>query len=140
LLSFSLFLRRAEAAFVEYDYAREALSDYVAASPRGPYSLYFRALHHFEMTIAMVWQAYNFVRKLTGIDPYEKGDDSRYGRLALIYNASRYWQRELPSDHLHNVWIGNEGIYTAKHNITFEESKLSLEEIGRGANRISSGK
>ena len=39
------FLRRAEAAFIEYDYAREALSEYVATSPRKP-SLYFRALHH----------------------------------------------------------------------------------------------
>jgi hypothetical protein len=48
------FLRRAEAAFIEYEHARGALSKYVEASPPKP-SIYFRALHHFEMTIAMLY-------------------------------------------------------------------------------------
>ena len=65
------FLRRAEAAFIEYEYAREALSKYVANRPRKP-SLYFRTLHHFEMTIAMLWRAYNFARQFTGVDLYPK--------------------------------------------------------------------
>jgi hypothetical protein len=57
------FLRRAEAAFVEYDHARGALSEYVEAARRKP-SVYFRTLHHFEVTIAMLYQAYNSVRKV----------------------------------------------------------------------------
>lgn len=47
------FLRRAEAAFVEYDHTRGILSEYVEADRRRKPSLYFRALYHFEMTIAM---------------------------------------------------------------------------------------
>jgi hypothetical protein len=132
------FLRRAEAAFIEYDYAREALSEYAANSRRKPYSLYFRALHHFEMTIAMLWQAYSFVRQFTGLDPYKNGDSSRYERLAKIYNDSRYFDHKLPPDHLHHIWISNDGIHTAKYSLSFEELKESLEEVGQFADSISS--
>jgi hypothetical protein len=130
-------LRRAEAAFIEYDHAREALSEYVATSRRNP-SLYFRALHHFEMAIAMLWQAYSFVRHFTGVDPYDKGDNSLYERLNEIYNTSRYLKRELPPDYLHPIWIRNDGVYSAKHSLSFEELKELLEEIGRGADSFSS--
>lgn len=57
------FLRRAEAAFREYEYARQALTEFVSAPSKKP-SLYFRALHHFEMTIAMLWQAYDLTSTL----------------------------------------------------------------------------
>lgn len=43
------FLRRAEAAFTEYEYARLALIEFVSAEPKKP-SLYFRASHHFADT------------------------------------------------------------------------------------------
>lgn len=131
------FLRRAEAAFVEYDHAREALSEYVATS-RSKLSLYFRALYHFEMTIAMLWQSYNFARQFTGVDLYESGDNSRYERLNLIYNASRYFDHKLSPDYLHHIWIRNDGVYSANHSISFEEIKECLEQIGRLADRISS--
>jgi hypothetical protein len=133
------FLRRAQAAFIEYDYAREALAEYVATLPQRKTSLYFRALHHFEITIAMLWQAYEAVRKLTGIDLFKPGDNSRYERLNQVYNHSRYSSPELPPDHLHRVRISNTGIHTAKYSLTFEELQEALEEIGRLADRISSG-
>jgi hypothetical protein len=131
------FLRRAEAAFIEYDHAREALSDYVANTRRKP-SLYFRALHHFEMTVAMLWQAYDFARKVIGKDPFKPGDDSRYERLHGVYNLSRYLNRDLSPEYLHHVWISNDGIHTAEYSLSFEELKESLEEVGRFADRISS--
>ncbi len=43
------FLRRAEAAFTEYEYARKTLIEFISEPSKKP-SLYFRALHHFEMT------------------------------------------------------------------------------------------
>jgi hypothetical protein len=131
------FLRRAEAAFIEYDHAREALSDCVA-NPRGKLSLYFRALHHFEVTIAMLWQAYNFVKQFTGMNPYENGDNSQYERLAKIYNASRYFNPDLPSNYLHHIWISNDGLYSADYSLSFEELRECLEEIGQFADSISS--
>jgi len=131
-------LRRAEAAFIEYDHAREALSEYVGTSSRREPSLYFRALHHFEMTIAMLWQAYDFTKQFTGTKPYKKGDNSRYESLNQIYNHSRYFDHKLPPDYLHYVWITNDGIHTADYSLSFEELKESLEEIGQFADRISS--
>jgi hypothetical protein len=133
------FLRRAEAAFIEYEYAREALSEYVANRPRKP-SLYFRALHHFEMTLAMLWQAYDFARKFTGVQAYKREDGSRYEHLNLIYNDSRHFDhKQLPSNHLQHIWIRNDGVYSANsHRISFEEMKECLEEIGRLADRLSS--
>jgi hypothetical protein len=134
------FLRRAEAAFIEYEYAREALSEYVANRPRKP-SLYFRALHHFEMTIAMLWQAYAFARNFTGVDAYPKGDkSSRRARLNLVYNDTRHFDhKQLSSNHLQHIWIRNDGVYSANNvSISFEEMKECLEEIGRLADRFSS--
>lgn len=132
------FLRRAEAAFIECEFARKALSEYVASSPSRPYSLYFRALHHFEMTIAMLWQAYSFARQFTRIDPYKKGDNSPYERLNRIYNDSRYFDHNLPPNHLHHIWTSNDGIHTANVSLSFEELKESLEEVGQCADSISS--
>ena len=133
------FLRRAEAAFIEYEYAREALSEYVANRPRKP-SLYFRALHHFEMTIAMLWQAYAFTIKFTGVDAYKRGDKSRYEHLNQIHNDSKHFDhRQLSSNHLQHIWIRNDGVYSANNNsLTFEEIKECLEEIGRFADSLSS--
>jgi hypothetical protein len=134
------FLRRAEAAFIEYEYAREALSEYVANRPRKP-SLYFRALHHFEITIAMLWQAYDFARKFTGVQAYPKGDErTRRAHLNLVYNDSRHFDyKRLSSNHLQHIWIRNDGVYSANnHSLSFEEMKVCLEEIGRLADRFSS--
>src|SRR5215203_6662110 len=91
------FLRRAEAAFIEYEYAREALSEYVANRPRKP-SLYFRTLHHFEMTLALLWQAYDFTYKATEkkYKIYDRGQNSHYERLNDLYNASRKYNPDLP--------------------------------------------
>ena len=132
------FLRRAEAAFIEYEQARAALSNFVAASPRKP-SLYFRALHHFEMTIAMLYQSYNFTRQLTGKDFFRGGDGSPYESLHHIYNSSRYFNVDLPYDHLHAVWITNAGITTSDYSLSFEQLTEFLEEVGQMANKIAGG-
>lgn len=142
LTQFSFFfLRRAQAAFIEYDYAREALSEYVAALPKRKIPLYFRALHHFEITITMLWQAYdfvnNFIRNDTDKKLYERGDKSRYERLNQVYIHSRHYI-PLPTHHLQRVRISNCGIHTAKYSLTFEELQESLEEIGQWADMISS--
>lgn len=134
------FLRRAEAAFVEYEHARLTLLECVEA-PRRTSSLYFRTLHHFEITIAMLYQAFDSIRKFTGTKLFVVGDGSTYERLNRIYNKSRHADpRMLPSGHLHPVWITNDGIHTATCNISFEELRSLLEEVGRFADSISSGK
>ena len=132
------FLRRAEAAFIEYEQARGALSKYVEASSRKP-SIYFRALHHFEMTIAMLYQSYNFTRQLTSKDFFRMGDGSPYESLHHIYNSSRYFNVDLPYENLHAVWITNAGVTTSDYSLPFEHLTEFLEEVGQMANKKASG-
>ena len=80
------FLRRAEAAFFTYEFARQALLDFEASVNHGPRktSVYFRALHFFEVCIAMHWQAIDLFRKLSKEDAYDKGDGSSIEKLHKI--------------------------------------------------------
>ena len=134
------FLRRAEAAFTEYEYARHALIEFASATSKKP-SLYFRALHHFEMTIAMLWQAYDFTRKIPRRKLFDKDDGSNYERLNWIYNVSRHFNpSELSSDHMHVVWLTNTGIQTDKYGVSFPELEEFLVEIGNLADSISQAK
>jgi hypothetical protein len=131
------FLRRAEAAFVEYERARATLGEYVQTRPRKP-SLYFRVLHHFEITIMMLYQAFDFGRRFVEVRLFEKGDGSDYERLNRIYNVSRHFDpANLPEDHLHAVWVVNDGIHTADCSLSFEEVGELMTELGRSADRLS---
>jgi hypothetical protein len=131
------FLRRAEAAFVEYDHARVALDEYVQTRPRKP-SLYFRVLHHFEVTVTMLYQALDFGRRFAEVKLFERGDGSKHERLNLIYNVSRHFDpAALPLDHLHAVWIANDGIHIADCSLTFRELGELLTELGQSADKVS---
>ena len=131
------FLRRAEAAFVEYEHARAALGEYVQTRPRKA-SLYFRVLHHLEMTVTMLYQAFDFGRRFADVQLFEKGDGSDYERLNRIYNVSRHFDpADLPIDHLHAVWVANDGIHIADCRLSFEELAELLRELGRSADRMS---
>ena len=134
------FLRRAEAAFTEYESACQALIEFVNAPSKRP-SLYFRALHHFEMTIAMLWQAYDLTKKALNHKLFNKGDGSDYERLNWIYNVSRHFNPlDLPSGQIHVIWLTNAGIQTEKHGVSFPELEEFLVEIGNLANSISQAK
>jgi hypothetical protein len=133
------FLRRAEAAFTEYEYARQTLIEYISTSSKMP-SYYFRALHHFEMTITMLWQAYDLTRKVLVLKKglFEKGDGSKYERLNWIYNVSRHFDpSKLPLGQIHMVWLNDGGIQTDKHGVSFQELEEFLVEIGNLADSIS---
>ena len=131
------FLRRAEAAFTEYEYARQALIEFVS-TPLKQSSLYFRALHHFEMTITMLWQAYDLTRRILKEKLFEKSDGSNYERLNWIYNVSRHFDpSELPLGQIHAVWLNNDGIQTDKYGVSFQELGEFLVEVGNLADSIS---
>jgi|ERR1051326_695679 hypothetical protein len=131
------FLRRAEAAFTEYEYARQALTEFVSAPSKKP-SLYFRALHHFEMTIAMLWQAYDLTRRVLKEKLFDKDDGSNYERLNWIYNVSRHINpSELSPGQIHVVWLSNTGIQTDKYEVSFPELEELLVEIGNLADNVS---
>ncbi len=136
-LAFAL-IRRAEGAVTDYEEAREHLTTLVAGNRS--ISLYFRCLRKFESTVAMLYQSLDFVRRALGIPLFTQGDGSPYERLNLIYNKSRHSNPEtLPAGHLHAVWIKNDGLHAARVNLTFDELRDLIRDIGRIADKLAKG-
>ena len=102
--------------------------------------MYFRALRHFEASIAALWQGLDFGRRAVGLDLFAKGDASVYERLNWLYNKGRHFDpAALPSSALHPLWLGNDGIRSHEHAATFVEMRDALSLLGRVARRISAG-
>jgi hypothetical protein len=136
-LAFAL-IRRAEGAVVDYEEARELLTDIVGGKRN--ISLYFRCLRRFESSVGMLYQSLDFARKALGVKLFIQGDGSPYERLNQIYNNSRHSNPEaLPAGQLHAVWIKNDGLYTDGANLTFAELRDLILDIGRIAEKLAKG-
>jgi hypothetical protein len=134
---FFALLRRADAAFADYDDAVQALEAFVRSVDG--VSSYFRSLRRFEGVVAMVCQFADLVRKDTGVKAFEKGDGSVCDRLRTIYNNGRHCSLgPLPEGHLHVVWITNDGLHTSDCAVTFTELRDVLCDLGQVADRVSS--
>ncbi|MDY7116041.1 hypothetical protein RAN53_06740 [Halomonas sp. SSL-5] len=136
-LAFAL-IRRAEGAVVDYEEACELLTDIVGGTRS--ISLYFRCLRRFESSVGMLYQSLDLVRKALGIQLFTQGDGSPYERLNQIYNKCRHSNPEaLPAEQLHAVWIKNDGLYTDGTNLTFDELRDLILDIGRIADKLAKG-
>lgn len=131
------FLRRAETAFLEYEIARMSLIGFINSNPEKP-SLYLKSLTHFEITITMVYQAYQLLMRLSDEKLFQKNDGSPLDRLNKIYNLIRHFDpSELPLKHFHAMWISNNGLHIENYNLSFEELEEIMIEIGELADRVS---
>ncbi|MCG2740704.1 MAG: hypothetical protein L6300_10785 [Syntrophaceae bacterium] len=131
------FLRRVEAAFTEYEYACKALGGFISSTPKSS-SLYFRTLHHFEMAISMMWQAYDFEIEKSGTPRFAKNDGSNYQRLNGIYNVSRHFNpSDLSAQNIHAIWLTNDGVKTENLEISYSETASFLIELGDMADEFS---
>jgi hypothetical protein len=110
------FIRRIDAAYAEYGLARQQVLELVKDG-NGRWSPYFRALHHFEVTISQLYMAMDSVRKKANHNFFNSGDGSFEEKLNRIYNASKHQiaQVELP------VWFSDTGVCTSKATLLFEE-------------------
>lgn len=136
-LAFAL-IRRAEGAVVDYEEARDLLMNIVNGNRS--ISLYFHCLRRFESSVGMLYQSLDFSRKAVGIQLFTQGDGSPYQRLNYIYNTGRHSNPEaLPSGQLHAVWIKNDGLYTDEANLSFDELRDLILEIGRTADKLAKG-
>ncbi len=136
------FLRRAEAAFREYQNARRTLVAYVKYG-REKGSVYFEALFHVEICIAQMWQAFDqttkFTKNASGENDklYERGDGSVYERLNSLYNISRHIGSNIPEDSNLPIWLTNESVEARDTKISFSELAKLLGEIGDWADKLS---
>ena len=133
------FMRRAEAAFQEYELARTALEAYVNGS-REAISKYFSSLYHFEQFIAHAYQAYMLSKPLLA-EPrtFENGDNSVLERLNKIYNHIKHCDSKLfagnfPENATASTWLSSQEIHCSDANITAPETVEILKEIAEYAN------
>ncbi|HEX9928039.1 MAG TPA: hypothetical protein VGB02_05765 [Pyrinomonadaceae bacterium] len=131
------YLRRAETAFLEYEIARKFLVDFINSNHERP-SLYLKSLTHFEVTITMVYQAYQLLMRISEEKLFQNNDGSLLERLHKIYNLIRHFNPfELPSKHFHAMWITNDGLQIENCSLSFQELKEIMIEIGEFADRVS---
>jgi len=135
------FLRHAEASFHEYENARFSLLDYIGGE-RQRISVYFKALFHFEICIAQMWQSFDQTMsikyRITGKKErlYEPGDGSSYECLNKLYNLSRYLENGVQKDSNIQLWLTRNGIEAKNVRISYDELASLLEEIGNWADTL----
>lgn len=102
-------LRRVQMALVEYQNGRTLLLLYLNESKKN-ISLYFQALSHFEIAVTLLYQAYDFLRKLAKkieskeTNFFETGDGSSLEKLNRLYNISKHLETStIPEGNLHHL-------------------------------------
>lgn len=128
------FVRRVEMVLSEYSRAREQLQDLISGNRR--WSPYYRALHHIEIAVALLYQAYDFSHKALNERLFEPADGSPLQRLNLIYGASKH---ELAAAE-DPVWLSNDGIETAQARLAFAEFEDLARTCARVAERLTTTK
>jgi hypothetical protein len=140
------FLRRVEGAFIEYELAREALGEFVEARKHKPeenrVSPYFKALLHFEIFVAQLYQAYEFLRTKSGMNFFDKGGGTIIEKFHKLYNSSKHmdkWikQGRIPSRATVAIWITNEGLESSDVKLSFTKMYEALAETAKFAKRNS---
>src|SRR5207302_1979964 len=82
---------------------------------------YFHSLGAFEAAVSSVYQGLVFAGKRIGGTLFDKGDGGELERMNHVYNTSRHYDpaKDLPPDHLHAVWLRNDGLHTTTDLLTF---------------------
>ena len=137
------FQRRAQIAFVEYAVARADTLRYLAALPDVSLSDYATALHHWETTLAALWQGLCLLGRFS--DPaakwYENGDGSKFERLNHMYNRMKHVDKAITAgqvlpDSMTPVWLANDGLKSVDHVLTYEEIAELLTDMEEVATLI----
>lgn len=135
-------IRRAEAAFQEYELGCADLKTYVNG-PREAISKYFSSLYHFEQFIAHAYQAYMLSRPLLA-NPrkFQNGDKSVLERLNKIYNHIKHSDSKLlagdfPENATVSVWLSSQEIHCLDASLDSEEIVEILREIAGYASSFS---
>ena len=135
------FVRRVDGAYTTYNLARTALIEYIS-TPQNTISPYFRALFHYEVCIAQIYQGTELLCKANETDVFKKGDGSLLERVRKIYVDSKHMDKMIvggktPKAATTAVWLTNEGIETAHASITYDELADLLRDLNNIAKQVS---
>jgi hypothetical protein len=129
------FLRRTEAAFREYEVARQSTLEYLAN--RDAISGYIVAVGHWEVLLSQAYQAWCLLARGQRI-LFQPGDGSPMQRLNLLYNRAKHAEKaitaqQLPPDGTLPVWLKNNGLHCVESSLSFEEVAEILEDLAHWA-------
>jgi hypothetical protein len=114
------------------------------------FSPYFRALSHFEMFVSQFYQAFEFLRTVSGEDFFIEGDGSIIEKFYKIYISSKHmdkWikRKKIPPRSTVPLWITNEGLegkdgHGREIKLSFSEMYEILGDAAKLAKLISNPK
>lgn len=128
------FLRRTEAAFREYEAARELTLAHLA-KPR--HKEYVKAIDRWEQFLSQADRAW-FVLVRGEKILFVKDDGSIFQRLNLLYNRTKHLEtainsEQLPPDGTIPVWLTNDGLQAVGGKLTFAEIAEILVDLAKWA-------
>jgi hypothetical protein len=136
-LGFAL-IRRAQGSIEDFDGGCRRLQTFVGEG-RGIQS-YFRCLQKFELAAHQTYQAFDIARREMKITLFKQGDGSEFQRLNEIYNLSRHLKpSDLPTDHLHPLWLQNDGVYCKSGHLTYLELRELIVQLANTARGVARG-
>ena len=137
----SVFLRKVQGAFEEYEEGRESLVRFFDTN-RGSFTPYQQAVRRFGTTLSLVYQSYMIVYKVTGEKQYDAGDNSPLDIVSKLYNYRKHVegmivsQQGMPEEYTAPLWITNHGLGGPSAELRFEELRTLLLELGNDANNL----
>lgn len=135
--TFYNFLRRTEAAFLEYEEARQLTMTHLAdPKPRQ----YIKAIGYWERFLSDADRAWALLDRGEKI-LFVKDDGSILQRLNLLYNRSKHIESaikssQLPPNGTLPVWLTNEGLEATDAKLTFEEMADILSDLAKWADAV----
>jgi hypothetical protein len=134
------FLRKAEAAFREYEAARKATVDYLADGRPNAISPYILAVDHWEQFLSLADQAWTVLVRGQRV-LYDREDGSVLQRLNRLHNLTKHIESaikgpvadgpQFPDEGTLPVWLANDGLHSVEGVLTFAEIADILEDLAR---------
>jgi hypothetical protein len=128
------FLRRTEAAFHEYEAAREFTLAHLA---KPNHKEYVKAIDRWEQFLSQADRAwFVLVRRQKLL--FVEDDGSVFQRLHLLYNRTKHLETaiksgQLPPDGTIPVWLTNDGLQAVDGKLTFAEIAEILVDLAKWA-------
>ena len=134
------FLRRAQAAFSQYQLARDSTLAFLSSGGQSV-TRYAEALFHWETFLGQSWHAYALLLKAFSGTAFKQGDGSVEERLNKLYNAMKHVESRIENAQMLPgatvpVWLENTGIRSIDASMTYFETAEVLKQLAAWADAL----
>jgi len=134
------FLRRAQAAFSQYQLARESTLTFLNSGGQSA-TRYAEALFHWETFLGQSWHAYALLLKAFSGTAFKQGDGSVEERLNKLYNEMKHVESRIENAQMLPgatvpVWLENKCIQSIDASMTYLEAAEVLKQLAAWADAL----